>query len=320
MTERFDFRSIFRPRERRESLENEITLYLPQFDVLTISGFAGTGKTSAADDLNRSIVGSRFVKVGQNVRAENKDIVNVPPEKDIDIDREQERLIIKTLNSPPLILESRFGGVIAADVSRTFKDKGPKAIRILTTADEKVRHERLIRRTQEDHPELSSEQIIQDEIERDKKFVSRMNTLYPYLLIGQHPFNPEVKTAAGLPVYDIVLDTTHIAKGRVKDALIKVLEEKGYISKLQKESFGDGEAGNKAYELIKQGSLCEYDNCQKLAKQTLDSSSKTSIHSFPVCSDNHAQEKVEEITNWAEESNFEIRFGKNGEFEEKAAN
>lgn len=316
MTERFDFRSILRPRERREDLEAESTLYLPCFDVLTISGYAGTGKTSAADDLNRHIIGTRFIKVGQNVRAENRDITNVSAEKDIDIDREQERLMIKTLNSAPLIIESRFGGVIAADIVRIFKDKGPKGIRVLTTADEKIRHERLVRRTKEDHPELTPEQIIQSEIERDKKFVSRMNTLYPYLLNGQHPFNPEVKTATGHPVYDIILDTTHIAKGKVKDALVKILEEKGIITKLRKEDFGEGESGNRAFELIKQGSVCEYDNCQKLAKQTLDSSSKSSIHSFPVCSETHSQEKTEEIINWAEEHGFEIKFGKNGKFEE----
>jgi cytidylate kinase len=315
MTERFDFRSILRPRERREALEAEPTLYLPDFDVLTISGFAGTGKTSAADDLNRSLIGTRFIKVGQNVRAENKDITNVPPQKDIDIDREQERLIIKTLNSTPLILESRFGGVIGADVARLFKE-GPKVIRVLTTADEKIRHERLVRRTQEDHPELTTEEIIEKEIERDRKFVSRMNHLYPYLLNGQHPFDPEVKTANGQHVYNVVLDTTHIPKGKVKDALVKVLEERNYIHKLRREDFGEGESGNRSYELIKQGALCEYNNCQKIAKQTLDSSSKNSVHSFPVCSESHAQEKTEEITTWAEENNFDIKFGKNGKFEE----
>lgn len=314
MTERFDFRSIFRPRERREVLEVEPTLYLPDFDVLTISGFAGTGKTSAADDLNRSLIGTRFIKVGQNVRAENIDITNVPPQKDIDIDREQESLIIKTLNSTPLILESRFGGVIGADVARLFKE-GPKVIRILTTANEKVRHERLVRRTQEDYPELTAEQIIQNEIERDKKFVSRMNHLYPYLLNGQHPFDPEAKTANGQPVYDIVLDTTHIPKGKVTDELVKILEEKNLIHKLRREDFGEGESGNKSYDSIKQGALCEHNNCQKIAKQTLDSSSKNSIHSFPVCSEAHAQEKTEEITTWAQENNFDIKFGKNGKFE-----
>jgi cytidylate kinase len=317
MQERFDFRSIFKPRERREIVEAEPTLYLPDFDVLTISGYAGTGKTSAADDLNRRIIGTHFIKVGQKVRAENADITNVEAAKDVNIDLEQERLMLRTLNSSPLILESRFGAVIGADIVRKFKDKGPRIVKVLTIAEESVRHQRLVKRTQAEDPTLTPDEIVRHEIERDRKFVSRMNALYPYLLEGQHPFDPNLKAANGQKVYDVILDTTDIAKGKVIDELIRTLEQNGYISKLGRDQFGEGEVGNNAYELIKNGALCESEGCQKLAKQTLDSASKRSIHSFAVCSDSHFEEMRTQVCGWAGEAGVELKFGKNGQFEEK---
>lgn len=315
MLERFG--GIFRPRERKETLEAEQTLYVPNFDVLVISGFAGTGKTSAADDLNRLMVGTQFVKVGQNIRAEYTDLNNIPPQKDINIDLEQEKLMLKTRHSFPLILESRFGAVIGSDILIRFKEESPRIVKILTTADEKTRFERLIKRRQEENPEHTPEQIINDEIKRDREFVAKMQTLYPRILRDQHPFDPNIRNIDNLPVYDFVLDTTFIPKEKVKDAVIDILTENGYISALKRSDFGEGELGNRAFGLIKNCSPCEYDNCQRLAKQTLDSSGKRSVHSFPVCSDEHAAEKQQEIEEWALEKGYELKFGKNGNFEEK---
>lgn len=314
MFERFS--GIFKPRERKENLEKEQTKYLPNFDVLVISGFAGTGKTSAADEINAAIIGTQFVKIGQNFRSEYDDLNAIPVEKDIEIDREQERLILKTRHSFPLILESRLGGVLASDITTRFH-KSPVIVTVLTTADEKVRYERLVKRKQEENPELSAGEIINDELVRDREFVAKMQTLYPSLVRGQHPFDPKVTNLDGLPVYDFVVDTTNIAKGKVKDSIIKILAENGYISPLKREDFEKGELGNNAYELIKSGIPCKINGCEKLSKRTIDSSVPKKIHNFAVCSDEHASELKHQIKEWAEDEGLSIRFGKNGVFTEK---
>lgn len=314
MLERFS--GIFKPRERKETLEKERIQYLPSFDVLVISGFAGTGKTSAADEVNSVMIGTNFVKTGQIVRETQPDLHNISADTDKNIDLEQERLMLKTKHSLPLILESRLGGVIASDVTTRFH-KEPRIVTILTTADEKVRYERLVKRKQEEYPELTPEEIIKDEIRRDREFVERMQTLYPRLLRGQHPFNPKITNLDGLPVYDFVVDTTNIPKGKVIDAIIKILAENGYITPLKREDFGSGNAGDKAFQTIKEGAPCtayttDNNTCNRLSIGTLDLDIGASLDFFPFCSPEHEVELRKSLTEEFHLNDKAAVVGKNG--------
>lgn len=306
------FNTFLNPRERREVIDSEQALYFPNFDVLVGAGFAGTGKTSAFDEINEAMIGTHYIKVGQKVRGNNSDLSKISPGQDINTDSEQERLMLKTPSSFPLIVESRFGPIIAADIRVRFKGESPRIINILATADKKVRDLRVWERDKKDEPDLTLEESIARTEERDRQFVARMQHLYPYLLRGQHPFDPGITDDDGNPVYDYVIDTTHIPKGKVKDAIIKALLKDGHIERFSREDFGEGESGDVAFALIKQGSHCQYDACERLARQTLDSVSEHSTYHFAICSDEHVLHKKEEIMEWASEKNVSVRFGKNG--------
>ncbi len=312
---------ILRPREKKEVLQPERTLYLPNFDVVVFSGFAGTGKTSAADAVNEVIIGTQFVKVGQRMREEMSDLFNIPPEKDFDVDVEQERLMKESANSFPLILESRLGPVIGADIAARIQDNAPKIIRILVTADKYVRDRRVWQRDRVDNPSLTLEESIEETQRRDREFVARMQSLYPGLLNGQHPFDPSVKAVNGMPVYDIIIDTTFVPKDKVADLFIKTLSERNLLQKFQRADFGEGKAGDIAFAKIKRGSPCEYDNCNRLSKITIDSVTADSIFSHAVCSDAHALllegEITEDLKLAAEENPVfqhlpQVEFGRNG--------
>lgn len=311
-------------RDKKEVAEAEPVLYLPNFDVLVISGYAGTGKTTAGEDVDQVMIGTRFIKVGETVRAENKDIINVAPETDFDIDQRQRQKMIDSQNSLPLIVESNFGSVLGKDVRKRLPE-GPDIVTIFLTAGKDVRDERLIRRKKQDHPERTREEIIQEEDERERKFASRMKTLYPELLRGQDPVDPNITTVDGERIYDLVLDTTNLSKEQVGKALLKLLIENGLVSSFRREDFEKGELGNNDYELIKRGAMCENNGCQRLARQTLNSSVPGSIHSFAICSDEHALEKQTKIVQAFNEEDsrvrqlfgaeeIEIRFGTNGKF------
>ena len=311
---------FFRPREKKEVLGAEKTLYVPQFDVLVFSGYAGTGKTSAADAINEILVGTQFIKVGQNMRRENLDFFDVAPEDDIKADEEQDELMRSTINSFPLILESRLGPVLGADIAARMGEASPRIVRVLFTADKHVRDMRVWKRDSQNDPDLTLEQSIAKTEERDAKFVERMQNLYPELLRGQNPFDSGITAIDGTPVYDLIIDTTFVSQERAPEVFIKSLMERGLVSKLQRSTFGEGKAGDVAFEKIRRGTSCDYDGCQRLSTITVDSVTPNTIYSFGVCSENHGtlleSDIVSEITEAVERGTFqsmpEMEFGRNG--------
>lgn len=311
---------LFRPRERKEIPETEKNLYLPNFDVVVFSGFAGTGKTFAADLVNEAIIGTQFVKVGQRMREEYIDLFNIPEEKDFDVDEEQERLMRQTSNSFPLILESRLGPVIGADIVAKLGQDSPKIVRVLAVADETVRNRRVWERDRQSEPELTLEESIAQTQRRDAEFVQRMQTLYPRLLRDQHPFDPNITAIDGTRIYDLIIDTTFVPKDKVGDLFLRNLLERGLLKKIQRTDFGEGKAGEIAFDKIRKGSPCEYDGCQRLSTITVDSVTSDSIYSRGVCSESHGnlleKEVTDELTVLRENGSSQnlpiVEFGRNG--------
>lgn len=293
---------------QHETEENSEVLLVPAFDVMTLSGPAGTGKTIVADLIAARALGLDSVKVGQDFRIrlqeetgeEQGAYFTVKEEDDFLVDGwqvERMRNARKPHPGPesdsemrwrPILVEGRLSGAIGARTSEESQGlNNPRIYRILLTydpgGDQTGRYERILPRERIKNPDKTDDQIIEDTERRDKELVEKFhileqseNPIYQDLLRGGHPYDPNLMTANDHPVYNLVVDTKGKTPTEVYKEIMLSLSKRELLRPLRRSDFGDGELGNIAFQMVANLTPCEAlvqndEKCERYAVRTVDS-------------------------------------------------
>jgi cytidylate kinase len=214
-------------------------------DMITISGQSGCLKTSIASDVTR-ICSAQMSMRGEELREELRrtqdiEVLDFVP-RDPELDH---RLDLQTLydledsieRGQPIIVEGRLAAVIAKEAvrirqsNRTFPQM-PRVYSILLLSENpEIRAHRVWKRQVKLDPTLTLEEILHLNESREKQDIEYWNSLYPHLLKGQNPFDPQFTDQVGNNIYDLVVrfDQTDLAShhqhgsGPVRDEMVKTI-------------------------------------------------------------------------------------------------
>ncbi len=223
---------------RQRYLEKKSSeIWTPNVGVITISGPAGTGKTTTGLEaaVRYQLPSGNFKKVGGDLRDEFGDMLgNRPLSKDIDIDELQAILIREATKDNPIVLEGRLSGIIQARIAQEFRIKGINlpVVSFLFICEETERMQRLTNRWNEDHPQNPKvlEEIRKEELQREKKDLEKWQKAHPDWRL-KNPFNPGLKIK-GEMVYARTIDTTGKSIDAVVEEMHRYLKEKGFIKRV----------------------------------------------------------------------------------------
>lgn len=210
-------------------------IWKPQFSVITISGKAGAGNSSAAEKLAQKY-NSNLFSAGkwfrEKAEARGYRIMGYYKrsiELDMELDAEEEQKMkdaIKT--NVPVVVEGKAAGVIATELSRQLSQERISSIaRIFLTADEDIRVQRIHKRESSKQLDLEKtiEQVREDTRDREKRDLIRFKALHPELL--ENPLYPDDNQQ--VPFYDLVVDTSRLSEDEVTEEIHKYLLSKGLV-------------------------------------------------------------------------------------------
>lgn len=182
----------------------ERQLYRPCFDVITISGPSGTGKTTVGEALAKRY-GAEFVKVGDLFRKmQEKPMVGFM-EREQTVDERLDMMQVEKMREAirerkPLVLEGRLAGFIATKLldeawqSRLlYETNEPRIARLVFTAESKKRFRRIRDRENKDNPglDLSLQTATQQTKYREAKDFGQWRSVHEELKDDDnHPFHP----------------------------------------------------------------------------------------------------------------------------------
>ncbi len=272
-------------------------LFIPQADIITVSGPHYVFKTTAAamvagkDDDPRNqelqrmlqIQGIDLMPVGQLVRIDTEretgrpfvEAFRYPGERDSYYDTRQEKIMREVriphlVVSPtgefiyetqkPVIVEGRYSGFIGAKVAgeQSGRRYAPKIERVLFWCSDE--EELLFRAVQRDHgknPDLTPEQVMELAKERTAHLNEKAQALFGNLVMGQDIFSPDMVTPDYRPVYTIVIDTAGKTPHEVAIEFHQKLLENRAIKEVTRDDFAPTQAGESAFQVIRSLTRCE---------------------------------------------------------------
>lgn len=216
--------------------------------IITISGRAGTGKTTTGEMLAKRIedfTGKEvlYIKVGRDLRKKSGQAVigNVPFD-DQTIDKAQKELIKNTLSkqeSPTVILEGWMSGVDAGEVIEETKETStieqqdpqkPIILRWLFVAKSKVRYARVFKRERKTDPNLTYNAVKNLTIQREEGNKARWDLVHKQIK-GVDAFSPINKDNQGKSIYDYIINTTIVPAEEAVEAMLNILVRRQFIKK-----------------------------------------------------------------------------------------
>lgn len=234
-------------------------------DAIVISGPSGTGKTTFAEELASLLPEATTIYGGEwfreRIREEEGQKSHVvgyaerPKSLDQELDEFQELAFFTAANEGKKYLtEARLGIVNATNVIREAEKRNitpPNIVRILFTADEDVRLERIVnrelklQRENPDIPKLTPEEIRERTLQREKGDLRQWAQNHDILKTSNidpqtgesmilNPFDKNVLGPDGKPLfYDYVIDSTNISLLEGVMEAITLLENNGHIVKME---------------------------------------------------------------------------------------
>lgn len=271
--------------------------YLPQADIITVSGPHYVYKTSAAkviagkdsDPRNSEIQerlkvsGLDIRTVGELVRIETEletgkpflESFTYPEERDRFQDSTMEQImrevrIPKIIVNPdgeviqhvqnPVEVEARYAGFFGAKVSKELAGRryAPNIERVLFyCSDTQEMLTRAVKRDQDKNPDLSPEEIMELAISRDLDVNRKSDYLYHELVLGQNIFSPDMKTPDGDDVYTIKIDTAGLEPHEVFAQYHAQLLLRKALREVKRAEFSNTQEGKASFELISSLVTCE---------------------------------------------------------------
>lgn len=243
-----------KPPQPETTIEGREPLFVPCFDVLTISGRPGTGKTAVGTLLSQRY-GMTFIKIGEIFRElHKKQIVGFqdrPESLDNFLDSFQAQLIRNVHNTGQrIIIEGKLSGVIAteeiANAARSailYDTKPLNVIRINYTAPGPVRDGRILRREQKRNPSLTLPRVRRLTREREKGDFEQWGKLHPEIA-GVDIFSPNARYNPGgvyhpktgeLVLFNIIdynISTKQRSVAEVVEETDRILLEEDWLRKI----------------------------------------------------------------------------------------
>lgn len=219
------------------SLEQEQSpeINRPKFDVITISGHPGTGKTVVGEMLaNHFEIG--FIKIGEMLREYHRGrsgeevtgYVERPEDVDQGLDQIQSEIIRNASPDNKTLLEGRLAHIIATEEILKAESEGkprPNVLRILFTADEDVRAERVKDRI----PGLTSAEAKAANADRERGDLVRWRAHHPLIPTDKDIYDPTRNEDGSHPFFDLIVDTSHLKKEETFEAIINWLESNNLL-------------------------------------------------------------------------------------------
>jgi len=207
------------------------------FDVLTISGQSGTMKSTTTAIL-MNILGMPSESRGEDFRGiVHEEVLGfVPrlPQMDFGLDLStQDHMVQAAQTQHPLIVEARLGSIMLHALQHQQRERGEPVVRgisILLESDEFLEEEQVLRRHRRVHkrqPRRSLAETAQLTQEREDGDRAHWQTIYPTLLDGNDPFDPDLKGQDGEAVYDIRIRVDGLTPEQVAFSIFHHLIERG---------------------------------------------------------------------------------------------
>lgn len=252
--------------KQESSPAKEEQLYCPNFDVITISGPSGTGKTSTGEQLAKRY-GAEFIKVGDLFRQMQESPVVGFMQRELSVDEKYDVLQVEKMRQAvregrPLILEGRLAGLLATQLLDeawfshfVHGTNEPRLARLIFTADARTRFKRIRNRENKDNQNRTStlKQAAHQTRDREEQDFAQWSMIHDALKgPATHPFNPGARiTKEGVywpdegifadihaeqlfpyPMYDHSISTTTKSVDEVIRCIDKKLLQDGLIEKV----------------------------------------------------------------------------------------
>lgn len=210
-------------------------------DVLTLTGYAGTGKSATIRSLAPplDVPKSRIFQAGEMFREmiredtgqEVLDFAERSVQLDIELDNRMTEFMRNSREVGLTIVEGRLAGWIAKRLVSEAKRQKRKSLHVLSVilgAEEEIRVGRVLKRDIRKNPNLTFEEVWAKTRNRADKDLEQWRKAYPELA-EIDPLDPELVDQNGNRVYDLVVDTDHLRVHQVVGTIYNFLLENGKV-------------------------------------------------------------------------------------------
>jgi len=248
-----------------ESLKKESRPYKLNFDVITISGPSGTGKSTAATELS-IMLGIKSRKVGALFRDQVKQrdgegilgYAKRTTAQDRDLDTITEEWIQEAADrGKPMIVEGRLAARNAR--KRIYESTGriPIVVSILLDADQEVRIDRVLHREVKNNPNLTREKVAQATEDRDSKDLIMWQKTHKDL--KGNPLHMDAVDQKDFWLYNLTINATDLTVLEVIEAIMEYLKEQKYIEVKGENEKTQKNKLRKEAALPSEGIICQED-------------------------------------------------------------
>lgn len=210
-------------------------------DVVTITGYAGTGKSALIRSLTPplNVPKSRIFQAGEMFREmiredtgqEVLDFAERSVQLDIELDNRMTEFMRNSREIGLTIVEGRLAGWIAKRLVSEAKRQKRKSLNVLSVileAGEEIRAGRVLKRDIRKNPNLTFEEVWAKTRNRADKDLEQWRKAYPELA-NLDPLDPELLDVNGHRVYDLRIDTDHLRVHQVAGTIYNHLLENGKV-------------------------------------------------------------------------------------------
>lgn len=213
--------------------------YELRFDVITISGTPGTGKTAIGQKLSE-MYGIPYIKIGDLFRGIVQDQVigfqKRPKELDRMLDQKQVDLIRQAArDGKPIILEARLASVIATqEIARAllsnilYNTEPLSIVRFNLTAEGRKRYPRILRREKKRDPGLTLSTVKRETQDRHRRDLQRFQEMHPQIK-GINPYSPGARDKNEYKLNDYDVSTTGIDVDQGTERLHGIMVKDGFV-------------------------------------------------------------------------------------------
>jgi hypothetical protein len=151
------------------------------------------------------------------------------------LDNRISEMVRSASHDKPSMVEARIGGATVAHTLQLMKEGGTfrgdiRICRILITANEPQRIERLLKEAATKGRPSTYEKELADTRDRQQKDLKRFREMYPWLG-RQNPLSRFARDAEGRLIYNTVIDNTYYSQEQTLEDVMEQLKDLGFLSR-----------------------------------------------------------------------------------------